>query len=694
MIRLVVQNQVTEELQELDTFGNENIALTLQVDDVRDIESKNASYSKDFNLPATKRNNKFFEHYYDLDRYTTNYNIYKNVKAYLYVDDVLVLEGFLRLLNVVDKDTEITYNVVLFNDVANIIESLADATIRDLDFSDIEHTITETNVYNSWDNTGVTLDAGGTSTVPFYPLVNNGSLLPNIDGEVNINPYESYILNIRLKYLIDKIFNYAGFNYDSNFLDSSLFNQIYFDTTVNTDIGDDNATDIITASGADNVAPQLAMGWNAAFDFVTINYTNEDGDDNNYFNHDSSVFTAPFDCLLQVYGYIIVENNFNFGATINLAVNTVNTSGVPVFYNVDTNFAPPNQTSGMSFSGQVLIPSGATAVIGFTCPNNAGGDQVYFVPTATDFDYDLRLKVLPYNITNLAINQRLGDIKLSDVIKDISKIFNLTYESVGNNTLKIEPFNDYTNNAITLDWTKKINTNEFVIEPIEIPKKIEFKHALEEDDYFKGNYNKRNIIEYGSQIIEFDVDNDEVKTIQTEVFAAPYVTKITGTNIYTQNICKYEDGTLSPYDNKPRLVFKRNTIYDGFDFNDSNSFFGVGDWQNEYANATMYDDDLLSTTANTNSLLFGLIDTNSIEPALNTQPTNTLFNVYWFNYINERYNVTNGLILKAEFYLKPSDIQKFSFANKIKIQDQEYRVNKIEYNTDVNSLTKVELLRI
>jgi hypothetical protein len=50
MIRLVVQNQVTKKLQELDTFGNENINLTLQVDDVRDIESKNASYSKDFNL--------------------------------------------------------------------------------------------------------------------------------------------------------------------------------------------------------------------------------------------------------------------------------------------------------------------------------------------------------------------------------------------------------------------------------------------------------------------------------------------------------------------------------------------------------------------------------------------------------------------------------------------------------------------
>ena len=148
MIRLVVQKQGSNELQELDTFGNENINLTLQVDDIRDIESKNASYSKDFNLPATKNNNKFFEHYYNVDRYKnttalysgTPFDVYKNVKAFLYSEDVLILEGFLRLLNVADKNTEITYNVVLFNDVANIIETLADATIEDLDFNDIKNT--------------------------------------------------------------------------------------------------------------------------------------------------------------------------------------------------------------------------------------------------------------------------------------------------------------------------------------------------------------------------------------------------------------------------------------------------------------------------------------------------------------------------------------------------------------------------
>ena len=176
MIRLVVQNQVTNELQELDTFGNENIALTLQVADGRDIESKNASYSKDFNLPATKTNNKFFEHFYNLDRYSNTYNVYKNVKAFLYTNDVLVLEGYLRLLNVVEKSPEITYNVVLFNDVANIIESLADATINDLDLTDINHEFNASNVINSWVDDAVVLSGGGTTNDVYYPLINDGQI--------------------------------------------------------------------------------------------------------------------------------------------------------------------------------------------------------------------------------------------------------------------------------------------------------------------------------------------------------------------------------------------------------------------------------------------------------------------------------------------------------------------------------------
>ena len=107
--------------------------------------------------------------------------------------------------------------------------------------------------------------------------------------------------------------------------------------------------------------------------------------------------------------------------------------------------------------------------------------------------------------------------------------------------------------------------SEVVIEPINIPKRIEFLHALEEDDYYKNIYNLRYQQQYGSNILELDVENDEVKTIQTEVFSAPYIKKIGFSNVYCQHITKYEDGEYLAYDNKPRLVFKH-----GFEFTDNN----------------------------------------------------------------------------------------------------------------------------
>ena len=71
-----------------------------------------------------------------------------------------------------------------------------------------------------------------------------------------------------------------------------------------------------------------------------------------------------------------------------------------------------------------------------------------------------------------------------------------------------------------------------------------------------------------------------------------------------------------------------------------------------------------------------------------------MYNFFWADYIDEKFNITDGLILKAEFNLKPTDIYNFSFGDLVKVKDQHYRVNKIEYNTDRNNLAKVELLRI
>ena len=689
MIRLVVQNQVTNELQELDTFGNENINLTLQVDDVRDIENKNASYSKDFNLPATKNNNKFFEHYYNVDRYKTNFNVYKNVKAFLYSEDVLVLEGFLRLLNVVDKDTEVTYNVVLFNDVANIIETLADATINDLDFSDIRHVFTPTNIIQSWFGL-TTLADGGTTDKVFYPLINNGQIYVDAENLYMRSYQENYILNISLKYVIDKIFEYAGFSYDSSFFNSDYFKDIFFDVGINNNSSDfeDNTITATVGSGTDSVGVNNGTNIGDSIDSATvIDFVNESGDTDGNFNHDTSVFTAPYNCYLNIEYTVKIynEDELQYGV-LRLYANDENL-GQHFINEAESAGNPTVETK--TFTGSVFVASGNTVTLQWVAP------FADLMIANADASLSLNLLNTP---TDVIIKANRGDIKLADILKDVVTAFNLTLESKQNNLLKIEPYYDFATNNV-IDWTKKINSNEFVIEPVEIPKRIEFKHAKDSDDYYHERYRNAHNTEYGSQMLEFDVDSDEVNTIELEVFAAPFTKQLDNSNINLQHIATDNGEELEAFDNAPRLIFKNDN---GFDIDldvqdDTGEIFGAG--YQFINNGTQYDgsDDaeppLPQVETNGNSLLFGF--TNPIyTPTLANIPSRTLYNFFWSDYIQEKFNINDGLILKAEFNLKPTDIYNFSFGDLVKIQDQHYRVNKIEYNTDRNNLAKVELLRI
>jgi len=657
MIKLVVRNQATLLDQQLDLYGNENINLTLQVDDVRDISNKNASYSKDFNLPATKTNNKFFEHYYNLDRYNNNFSAYKNIKAFLYVDDILVLEGFIKLLSVLDKETEISYNIVMFNDVANIIETLGDAQIKDLDLSELDHTVSGANILNSWGSTGVSLTAGGTSTVPFYALCNNNSLYVN-NGEIIYNPYTHYILHIQLKYIIDKIFAFAGFTYNSNFFDSTYFSKIYFDTSINSALGNEYLVDPINlddiAASDVNISTSITIP-------TSLTYITETDEDDLY-NNTTGVYTAAFDCAVYIDTRNVFRNLNVSPQEVALVVKKVDAAGIPTYITLATHLLGNSQTTTVQLNGTVFLQQNETIQIGFY---------------ANDFQTAVKIPAAYAAISSLDI-----------YTYDLTKIFNLNIEDNSNRNLAIEPYVDYITNTV-IDWTNKADFNETVIEPLNIPKNIKFRHAEDEQDYYKNRYKQLNGIDFGGLNLNFDVDSDEEITIQTEVFSAPYTKRFF--NTYIQHITEYDDSYKS-YDNKPRLVFKKGTNFtDGIyqtgytDFSELNT---------KYANATMYDENLEDCTTDTETLLFGTVYQQEFLNGGFTQPINTLFNKYWLSYINENYTEENVQILKINIKLTPTDINNFKFSYKVRIGNQLYRVNKIEYNTDVTKLAKVELLRI
>ena len=110
-----------------DLYEDEEIPLTLSVDNFKNVAEKIQSYSKDFNLPATKRNNKLFSNLFQITRTVANpydFNPYITTRAVLKQDGIILFDGSLRLIDIQDKDGEISYNVNLYAQTIALADTL------------------------------------------------------------------------------------------------------------------------------------------------------------------------------------------------------------------------------------------------------------------------------------------------------------------------------------------------------------------------------------------------------------------------------------------------------------------------------------------------------------------------------------------------------------------------------------------
>jgi hypothetical protein len=227
----------------LDLYEDENIPLTLSVDDFKNVAEKVQSYSKAFNLPATKRNNQIFENLFELTRSAQNFltfNPYAKTKSVLKQDGFTLFEGYLRVLDIQDKEGEISYNVNLYSEVISFADTLKDKTFSQLDFTELEHLYNKTNIKLSWNdspdppiaytNSSTSGFRNGNTTVK-YPFVdwNHSYTIDSAGFPVLPNLESSFRPFINIKYLIDRIFQDTEFTYESAFFGSTDFKGLYMD---------------------------------------------------------------------------------------------------------------------------------------------------------------------------------------------------------------------------------------------------------------------------------------------------------------------------------------------------------------------------------------------------------------------------------------------------------------------------------
>jgi hypothetical protein len=106
----------------IDTFADEDIRVSNNVLELFDIAEVPGTFTSQITLPGTKKNNAFFEHYYDISVWEPDiFNTNQVVEAYLDFDGIYLVNGYLQLnkVNVIENKFVDSYEVTLFGIVSN-----------------------------------------------------------------------------------------------------------------------------------------------------------------------------------------------------------------------------------------------------------------------------------------------------------------------------------------------------------------------------------------------------------------------------------------------------------------------------------------------------------------------------------------------------------------------------------------------
>ena len=139
-----------------DLYEDEEIPLTLSVDEFKNAAEQVQSYSKAFMLPGTKRNNQIFENLFEITRSSLGnqgaltFNPYAKTQCILKQDGLVLFEGYLKMIDIQDQEKEISYNVNLYSQVTTLADILQDKKFNDIDFQELAHTYDKDSIKNSW----------------------------------------------------------------------------------------------------------------------------------------------------------------------------------------------------------------------------------------------------------------------------------------------------------------------------------------------------------------------------------------------------------------------------------------------------------------------------------------------------------------------------------------------------------------
>ncbi len=683
-IQLYVENDQGV-LEEVELYKDESVTLTQSIQDIKDIEKVFTNYSRTFNVPASKKNNKFFKHFYNY--HIDGFDARRKKNAELHINYKPFKKGKIKLEGSQLKNNEPhTYKLTFFGNTIILKDLIGEDKLGSLTYLDsFSFLFNDTNVADYMVN-GLDGLIGGTEIdeAIVIPLITHTDRLiydpTNTDAGTNNVYYNVTDTNvhgvnfsqlkpaIRIYAIIKAIEKKYDITFSEDFFNKTnlpLYNLYMWLHAKEGSLFEDQDAQY-TVSGFTNVRGDTKHISGVRTSFFKNSY--------NESKEKRTIRVKVTPSSNDEYSLVIKQNGEEFNKFSGITGTTSN--GVT---NNPTEIEIPNgsytffieATNAATFSVEITIIQTGGGFLGLK-----GQKQISFSGSAG---------VLTDQLINISSN--LPKMKTLDFLSGIFKMFNLTSFVKDDGTIVVKTLDSFYSQATnTWDITKHLDKEESIIDSIIPYRQVNLGYKGGDTFLAKNHENLANkkwgTLEYAaSDNFEGSAYDIELpfEHMQFEHLRNPQDNSSTQI-LYGWSVDSKQESTIG----EPILFYTTNSISTIAAVNIAGNRVNI-------AGPKVPGNSLLVTNilgTDTQSLNF-----HAERDEFTGQPNKlTLFETYYKDYIKDLFEKQKRLTFVSA-YLPISITESLSLADKIIVFNNLYRINKITTNFETNK-SELELSNI
>ena len=364
VFRLIANNDT-----QLDLFDDEEILISDNVTGLFDLGVLPADFTRQITVPGTKKNNAFFQHVYDIS-IDFPFLFATNIKVPCYFDfgSFYLADGYLQLnkVNILANKFIDSYEISIYGGLSSFARDINKNFLTNLtSLEKYNHTASYDNITASWNGNLFNGDI-------VYPLAEYGSGyeftagaldLFGMDDQDGALTVQNFKPAIRIKPVLDAIFEEAGYTYSSSFMSRPFIDDIYmvcnnslrYPEFAGVDLETYGKIKVGAISGSGMTDVTLASG-----SWTTLPWYNELTDQQNFYNNGA----YRVDKKTNLNG--VLNININVSCSVNNMPGTLSANGTWQIRMLETGSSTPYGTSAIpayiNFFDQLQQSRGATGI--------------------------------------------------------------------------------------------------------------------------------------------------------------------------------------------------------------------------------------------------------------------------------------------------------------------------------------------